>query len=258
MDRRAVLGGFVGLLLAAGPVGAGGDPAVVAAASDLRFALEEIAARFTARTGRRVRLVFGSTGNIARQILAGAPFALFMAADEAHALRVVEAGLARDAGRLYALGRIAIAVPAGRGVLRADGSLEDLRAALSAGRVRRFAIANPEHAPYGMRAREALEHAGLWAAIRPFLVLGENVSQAAQFALSGNADGGIIAWSLALSPQLAGRGRFALIPEEWHRPLRQRMVLMKDAGPTAQEFYDFLATPEARGILARHGFGLPE
>ncbi|MFC6689469.1 molybdate ABC transporter substrate-binding protein [Jhaorihella thermophila] len=233
-------------------------PPVIAAASDLRFALEEIAAGFRAETGHGLRLTFGSTGNFARQIRAGAPYQLFMAADEDYVLALARDGFTRDRGVLYATGRVAIAVPRNGSGLSADGRLEDLRAALAEGRVRRFAIANPDHAPYGMRAREALQHAGLWAAIRPALILGENVSQAAQFAMSGSADGGIIAWSLALSPQLAAQGRFALIPADWHAPLRQRMALMPGAGAVARAFYDHLQQPAARAIMARYGFALPD
>jgi molybdate transport system substrate-binding protein len=204
-----------------------------------------------------VALSFGSTGNFARQIREGAPFQMFMAADEAFVLDLARDGLTRDEGRLYAEGRIVIKVPEGS-TLTADGSLEDLRRALAEGRVTRFAIANPDHAPYGMRAAEALRHAGLWDAIQPHLVLGENVSQAAQFALSGNAEGGIIAYSLALAPQLAAQGSHALIPRAWHAPLLQRMVLLNSAGPAAKAFYDYMSTPPARAIMERYGFALPQ
>ncbi|GAB4387493.1 molybdate ABC transporter substrate-binding protein [Albidovulum sp.] len=247
-----------GLCALAGP-GRAGEPApTVAAAADLRYALEEIAAAFAAGTGLRVRLSFGSTGNFARQIREGAPFEMFMAADESFVLDLARDGLTRDEGRLYAIGRVAIAVPKSGSPLAPDGTLEDLRAALAEGRVTRFAIANPEHAPYGRRAREALEHAGIWEAVRPLLVLGENVSQAAQFALSGSTDGGIIAWSLARSPQLAPQGRFGLIPADWHQPLLQRMALMRDAGPVAEAFFAHVQQPAARAILARYGFALPD
>lgn len=122
----------------------------------------------------------------------------------------------------------------------------------------RLALANPEHAPYGVAAKQALEHAGLWEATAPLRVLGENVSQAAQFALSDDARGGLVAWSLALAPQLAQRSDFVLIPEAWHAPLVQRMVLVKGAGETARAFYAWLQQEEARQILARYGFRLPD
>jgi molybdate transport system substrate-binding protein len=213
----------------------------IAAAADLQFALEEVSRKFTAETGMTVNLSFGSSGTFMRQIEQGAPFQLFLSADE---------------GTLYATGRIGVFAAEGS-PLKADGSLKDLQAALLDGRVKAFAIANPQHAPYGKRAQEALEKAGLWQAIQPHLVLGENVSQAAQFVLSGNAQGGIIAYSLARAPQVSTHGRFELIPENCHEPLSQRMVRLKGAGATAQAFYRYLQQPSARTILQRYGFILP-
>lgn len=250
--RRAVLA----LALAAPSARAQGEAPVIAAAADLGFALEEIAARFQAEGHGRVRLHLGASGNIARQIEQGAPFAMFLSADERFVFRLAERGLTRDRGELYAIGRIVIFVPPWSD-LAPDGSLADLREALAARRVTRFAIANPEHAPYGVAAMQALARQGLWEAIRPALVLGENVAQAAQFATTGNSQGGIIAHSLALAPQLRPLGRFALIPEEWHEPLRQRMVLLRNAGPVAERFFRFMMEPPAREIMLRHGFALP-
>jgi molybdate transport system substrate-binding protein len=232
------------------------EPPVIAAASDLQFALAEVADAFTRETGLEVKLAIGSSGNFARQIRQGGPFQVFLSADEGYVLELARDGLTRDDGALYAVGRIALIVPKGS-PLRADGSLEDLRQAVNDGRLTHLAIANPEHAPYGKRAEEALRHAGLWEALQGRLVLGENVSQAAQFATSGSTDGGIIAYSLAISPKLAGLGSHALIPAEWHQPLNQRMVLLANAGPTAARFHAYMQTPSARTILRRHGFVLP-
>jgi molybdate transport system substrate-binding protein len=232
------------------------DAPVIAAASDLQFALVEIAEAFETEIGEPVQLTFGSSGNFARQIRQGAPFQMYLSADERFVLDLHTDGLTRDEGVLYAVGRIVLFTPHGA-PLAADGQLDDLAAALEAGRVTRFAIANPEHAPYGMAAEQALRHRGLWEAITPTLVFGENVSQAAQFAATGNTDGGIIAYSLALSPQVAARGAYDLIPEAWHAPLRQRMVLLDDAGPVAERFHAYLQTPPARDILRRFGFELP-
>jgi len=240
---------------AAGPAGAADAP-VVAAASDLQFALEEIGTRFTAATGKQVRLALGSSGNFARQIRQGAPFQVFLSADEGFVDGLARDGFTKDAGDLYAVGRIVVFAPAGS-PLEPDPELANLRAALESGRLRKLAIANPEHAPYGRAAKEALTSAGLWAAIEQRLVLGENVSQAAQFATTGGADGGIFAYSLALSPAVARRGRYVLLPETMHQPLRQRMVLLRNAGPVAAEFYAFLKGAEARRILERYGFVLP-
>jgi len=228
----------------------------VAAASDLQFALEEIAATFNRDTGKSVRITFGSSGNFRRQIAQGAPFELFLAADETYVQALAKEGLTRDEGVIYAVGRIAL-VSTSDSPLVPDEDFAGLRAALQAGRITRFAIANPEHAPYGRAAQEALMHAGLWDALKGKLVLGENVSQAAQFALTPGAQGGIISYAQARSTALAQRTRFALVPETWHAPLRQRMVLLKKAGATAAAFYVYMQQTRARGILARYGFAIP-
>lgn len=228
----------------------------VAAAADLKFAIEEVAARFEKETGHRLRLVFGSSGNIKSQILQGAPFHLFMSADEGFVFELADAGKTEDRGRAYALGRIGIMVPPGS-PLKPDGELKDLAAALGDGRLQKFAIANPDHAPYGARAKEALRHAGLWEAILPKLVYGENISQTAQFATSGSTQGGIIALSLALAPAVARTGSFQLIPESWHQPLKQRMVLVRGAPPVAKAFYEYISTPAAQEIMVRYGFAMP-
>jgi molybdate transport system substrate-binding protein len=242
--------------LAAAGVAPAKDVPVIAAAADLQFALPEVAERFRLDTGREVKLAFGSSGNFFRQIQQGAPYELFMSADEEFVLDLAAKGLALDEGEIYGIGRIGLFTPHGS-PLTPDGTLSDLKAALADGRLKKFAIANPEHAPYGRRAEEALRHVGAWEAIKEKLVLGENASQAAQFATTGSVEGGIIPYSLALSPKLAKRGSFALIPQDWHRPLRQRMALLKGAGEAARAFYAFLIEPEARAILARHGFASP-
>lgn len=230
---------------------------VIAAAADLKFAVTELAAAFKSETGNEVKLSFGSTGNFATQIRQGAPFQLFMAADQKFIADLHREGFTKDAGDLYAEGRIVLMVPHGS-VLKADEAMDDLAAQLEAGRITRFAIANPEHAPYGLRAEEALRHRGLWDKVQPHLVLGENVSQAAQFALSGNAQGGIIAYSLALAPEVRSQGQFALIPHDWHEPLLQRMALLRNAGPVATEFYTFMKSTRAREIMKKYGFVLPD
>jgi molybdate transport system substrate-binding protein len=228
----------------------------IAAAADLQFALTEIAADFRRDTGRRVRLVYGSSGNFRRQIAEGAPFELFLSADEAYVAALAKEGRTEDAGVRYATGRIVLFAATGS-PLRPDAALSNLKAAVADGRIRHFAIANPEHAPYGRAARETLQAAGLWDALVPRLVLGENVLQAAQFVTAGGAQGGIVAYSLARSPVLAGKGEYVLLPAEGHAPLHQRMVLVKGAGATAREFYRYLQGPAARAVFARFGFALP-
>lgn len=238
------------------PAARGEDAPVVAAAASAQFALDEIADAFRADTGQSVRISLGSSGNLARQIRQGAPYQIFLSADERFALELARDGFTEDRGRLYSIGRLVLYVPHAS-PLKADGSLQDLRAALDDGRLKRFAIANPEHAPYGQRAEEALRSAGLWVSIQDYLVYGESVAQAAQFVASQNAQGGIIAESLARSEKVSALGSFALIPESRHRPLRQRVVLVKGAGPAARRFYRYLAQPPARAVLAKYGFSLP-
>ncbi|MBD3895611.1 molybdate ABC transporter substrate-binding protein [Halomonas sp. ML-15] len=234
----------------------------VAAASDLQFALHEVADRFTDETGQALRLNFGSSGNFRRQIAQGAPFELYLSADEAYVEALHAEGHTVDAGVRYAVGRLVWMQPAGRDDLPSEAAplaaVEAAVASLQAGEGRpRIALANPEHAPYGVAAQQALEHAGLWHEMQPLKVLGENVSQAAQFALGGDARGGLVAYSLALAPSLAARSDYVLIPEEWHAPLHQRMALVKGAGDTARAFYAYLQEDEARQILADYGFSVP-
>ena len=232
-------------------------PSTVAAASDLNFALTEIAELYAREHGQRVNLVFGSSGTLMRQVRDGAPFEVFLSADEAFVKELADAGLTRDNGALYAIGRIVLFAPPGSPLEPREG-LDGLARLLADGRVTRFAIANPEHAPYGRAAEAVLRKRGLWNHLRPRLVLGENVSQAAQFAATADTVGGIIAYSLAVAPNVRDRGTFALIPDTDHPPLRQRMVLLKRAGPVAERFFRYLQEPSARAILERYGFTLPQ
>lgn len=229
---------------------------VIAAAADLQYALPEIAEAFKKESGEDVKLTFGSSGNFARQIRQDAPFQAYFSADEAYIEDLAKDGFTRDAGDLYAVGRIVLIVPKSS-PLKPDGSLADLKAALADRRLVKFAIANPEHAPYSKRAEEALRRKGLWDGIKDKLLLGENVSQAAQFATSSNAQGGIIAYSLAPSPKVSALGSYDLIPDTWHEPLRQRMALLKGAGPVADRFYAFAKSQAARTIFRKYGFALP-
>jgi molybdate transport system substrate-binding protein len=228
----------------------------IAAAADLNFSLAEVADRFKAESGHDVKLIFGSSGNFARQLQQGAPFQMFLSADEGFVFQLASTGKTVDQGVLYAEGRIVLFAPHGS-PLRPDNQFTDLRAALDDGRIQRFAIANPEHAPYGRAAEQALKSQGLWEAAQPKLVLGENVSQAAQFASSGSAQGGIFAYSLARAPQTQKLGTYALIPANWHAILRQRTVLLKNAGDTARMFYAYVQSPPARTIFQKFGFVLP-
>ena len=244
-----------GWLLSA-PVMAGAP--IVAAASSLQFALEEAAAQFTQQTGHTLRLNFGSSGNFRRQIAQGAPFELFLSADEGFVQALYDEGYVDNAGVIYARGRLAWVQPAGRySVPSEQAPLAGVQEAITAweeGQRLRIAIASPEHAPYGMAARDVLQKAGLWEASEPLRVQGENVSQAMQFALSDEARGGLVAYSLAVAPALAERSEAVLMPETWHTPLRQRMVLTPQAGEVAQAFYEWLQQADAKAIFETYGF----
>lgn len=236
------------------------NPAVlrVAAASDLKFVLAQLLETFQKETGLRVEASFGSSGNFARQIRQGLPVHLFMSADEGWVLQLAEAGLTRalpggghDRGLLYAEGHLALYVPQGS-ALKLDAELQGLRAGWAS--VGKFAIANPELAPYGRAAREALEKLGMWEMVKPKLVVGENIAQATQFIATGAAQAGITSLSLALAPELSRLGRHIALPATLHAPIRQRMVLLKDAPDTARRLYAYLQTPAAQAVFRRYGF----
>ena len=250
---RSILMGCLLALWCAAPARA---EALIAAAANLQGALEAIADAYLAKTGQAVRISYGATGNLERQIRQGAPFEVFLAADEASVLALARDGMAGDSGVVFAVGRLALLVPKG-GTITADATLTGLRAALGARQVTRFAIANPDHAPYGARAREALMSAGLWEALQPFLVVGESVAQAAQFAASGNADGAIVALSIAASPAVSQTTDYAILPQEWHQPLTQRMVLLPKASADARAFFEFVQSPQAQALLQERGYGSP-
>jgi molybdate transport system substrate-binding protein len=201
--------------------------------------------------------VFGASGTFTRQIRDGAPFELFLAADEAFPNPLTAAGLTRDAGAVYAEGRLVLFAPTGS-PLAVDERLEGLARLTRAKSVTRFAIANPEVAPYGRAAEAVLRKHGLWDALRPRLVLGDTIAQAAQFATTGNAVGGLIAYSTVRAPGFGDRGKHALVPAGDHPPLRQRMVLLERAGPSAAAFYQYVLSEPARATFRKHGYGVPQ
>lgn len=226
----------------------------VAAASDLRFALDEVMQAFrAAQPAARVEVIYGASGKIATQVRNGAPFDLFLSADRAFAEDLHQAGFTAGAPRLYAVGHLV--------AWSTDAALGRLPLAelVRHPQVRRFAIANPEHAPYGRRAMEALRSQGLAEAAQPKLVMGENIAQAAQFIETGAAQAGLVALSLVLAPALQGKGAYTRIPEGWHSPLEQAFVVTRRAAenPLAHAFAAYLESPAARATLRRYGFALP-
>jgi molybdate transport system substrate-binding protein len=229
----------------------------VAAASDLRFALDEVIDTYRSRQADvDVVPTYGSSGNFYAQIENGAPFDIYFSADIDYPRRLESAGLAEaESTRLYTVGRIVVWV---RNASPID--VEGLgMGALTDPDVRTISIANPEHAPYGRAAVAAMRTYGIYDVVEPRLVLGENVSQAAQFVESGAADIGIIAYSLALAPTIASEGRFSLIPDDLHPAIEQGVVVLdRAADPTAAaRFLDFVLGPDGRAILERYGFVVP-
>jgi molybdate transport system substrate-binding protein len=234
---------------------ASGQGLTVAAASDLQSALPAIASQFEKETGQRVRLTFGSSGNFFAQIQNGAPFDVFLSADIDYPRRLEASNLA-ERGSLYeyATGRLVLWTRKDSGI-----DLGQSLAVLAEPRVRRIAIANPEHAPYGKAAVEALRHEGLYDRVREKFVLGENISQAAQFADSGGADVGLLALSLALAPSLKSSGTYADVPQSWHPPIEQGAVILASSRQKvlARQFLDHLKQTDAAKILQSYGFGAP-
>lgn len=225
-------------------------PLLVAAAADLRFAFSEIGELFTEETGQEVKFVFGSTGNLTTQIENGAPFDAFAAANIAYIDRLKDQGLIiPETQQLYAQGRIVLAVNRQAGI-EATG-LEDLLSPA----ITHIAIANPDHAPYGVAAQQALQSAGLWDAVQPRLVLGEDVRQTLQFVQTGDAPVGIVALSVANVPEIS----YSLIPAEMHNPLKQSMAVVASTSraDTARAFLDFVQGAEGRTVMKHYGFLLP-
>jgi len=250
LTRRS-LAGLVALVPARAWAQAPAGP-LVAAASDLTGALPRIAEGFRRAGGGPVRLTFGSSGALTRQIEAGAPFEVFLSAEAALVQRLVSAGRAEGPGYTYGRGRLVLYARRGSQV-RPAGGVGELRAALADGRIHRLAIANPEHAPYGRAARETLVKLGLWSQASSRLVLGDSAAQAARFALTGGADAGLLPLSLALGPELAGAGGFGRIDPDLHAPLVQSAAVLRGAGPQARAFFAYLASAHARKVLRDFG-----
>jgi molybdate transport system substrate-binding protein len=228
-------------------------PALVAVAASVQRAIEDIAPAWMRATGHRLSITYGSSGNFVRQIQQGLPVELFLSADEAFAFKLADAGLTRDRGVVYASGRLALLL-AKDSAISLDPQLQGLKAGWAS--VHKFAIANPELAPYGKAAREVLQAVGLWEAARSKLVLGENIGQATQFVATGSAQAGLTAFSLLVGNETAGLGRHLVLPDSLHAPLRQRMVLLNQASPAATAFYEHLQSATAKAVLRRHGFGV--
>ena len=247
---------FILLMLLASPLLMADDSPVIAAAASLKFALQDIANAFHQDTGKTVRISYSSSGNLTRQILQGGPFQLFLSANGNYVEQLFQQQKTQDHGVVFALGRLVLLSRKNSSLLF-DEQLKGIKQALLEGRLKRFAIANPEHAPYGIAAREILQSQALWPLIKPHIVLGENVAQATQFTSSGAAQAGLVSYSLALAPVLQSTTRSLLIPTTLHQPLKQTMVLLNNAGDTAKLFFNYLQQDKALNILSRYGYSAP-
>jgi molybdate transport system substrate-binding protein len=228
----------------------------VAAAADMNAVLPQLVDAYSKKTGQRVKLAFGSSGNLTNQIRNGAPFDIFFSADEGYPQQLIVEGLAsKDTLYRYAVGRLVLWIPG-------DSPLDLLKLGMQAlldPSVKKISIANPATAPYGRAAEAALRHLGIYDQVSSRLVLGENVSQAAQFVESGNAQAGLIALSHALAPALKDKGRYWTVPLDAYPTLNQGAVVLSKSKQqdAARNFLDFLRSPEATSLLTNYGFSLP-
>jgi molybdate transport system substrate-binding protein len=227
-------------------------PLRVAAAADLTRAFTEVADAYRKRYGQEVKLVFASSGQLTQQIENGAPYDLFAAANEEYVARLDRGQLLLPGTRqIYAIGHLVIWT-------RADGPpLPRRMEELTAPRFARIAIANPDHAPYGVAAREALQSAKVWDALKSRLVYGENIQATYQFAATGNADVALVSLAQALGGK---EGRYQAVPEKLHKPLRQAMAALKSTPQpdNARRFLAFVRRGEGAAILRRYGFTVPK
>ena len=223
----------------------------IAAASDLSKAFTELGTQFKAKTGITAQIDFGASGLLAKQIEQGGPFSLFAAANRNFVDQVIKAGKCDAAtAKSYARGRIVVWTPAGVDKL---AKLEDL----ADPRFKKIAIANPEHAPYGKAAKQALEKSGLWPQLQDRIVLGENIQATMRYAIDHNADAGIVALSLAIEHK---DGAYLAIDPELYAPLDQALVVCGggDGAGFAKQFADYLFSPEGQQLMGKYGFTLPD
>jgi molybdate transport system substrate-binding protein len=225
----------------------------IAAAADLKFAMDEIVSTYKkTNSADEIDVVYGSSGKFQTQIQQGAPYDLYFSADISFPRELAKNGFAASEVKPYAVGRIVLWSAS------LDASKMTLDS-LTDPKITRIAIANPQHAPYGKRAEEALRASGLWDKVEPKLVYGENIAHTAQFVQTGNAQVGVIALSLAVNPELASKGGYWLIPDKLHEPLEQGYIITKQAAGNAlaKRFAGYMGSKPARAVMTKYGFVLP-
>jgi molybdate transport system substrate-binding protein len=251
--RKLLVAVALVLVLSAGLCSA--QEITVAAAADLQFAMQEIGTRFQQESGKTVKLIFGSSGNFAQQLQNGAPFDMFFSANLDYPKQLETAGLTEPGSFYqYAVGKIVVWVP--------NDSKLDLSSGLKAlldPSIKKIAIANPQHAPYGKAAVAALQKESIYDQVKDKFVLGENISQTASFVASGAADVGIIALSLALSPNMKDKGRYAEVPASDYPAIEQACVILRSSKnkDIAQQFEQFIQSPPTKELFKKYGFAIP-
>jgi molybdate transport system substrate-binding protein len=260
LRRQFVSLGFAALLFSSASIPraqAAGREINVAAAADLSSALQEVANNYEKRTGVTVKLSFGASGTLTQQLQNGAPFDIFFSADMDYPRQLIAGGQAESATLYrYAVGRLVLWVPKDSPL---DVEHKGMDVLLDPS-VKKIAIGNPQHAPYGRAAAATLRHYGLYEKVSDRLVLGENIAQAAQFVESGNAQVGFVALAHAIAPAMQGKGRYWVVPADAYPPLDQGAVLISHS-PHQQDaaaFLEYVKSPETAVVLKRYGFSLPE
>lgn len=232
------------------------DRITIAAASSLRFLLPEVVQGFRDETEIEVQIVYGSSGNLYSQVKQGAPFDIFMSANEEYVDRLFEEGYVSDRGRQFASDRLALFSQGNSRHFKPPKSLVELLTLVETGVVSRIALANPGHAPFGRAALEAMKFSNTFQALKPFLVFGENVSQATQFASSEAAEVAFTSFAFSICSPLATQGQFSLLPQHHHAPIIQKLVVVQASGSTDQ-FLDYLGGGKVASLLERCGYGVP-
>lgn len=245
---------FFGLLLLALSSLSFGQVTSVAVAANMKDAFMEIQGAFKAAGKPEMRVVYGSSGNFTTQIMNGAPFNLFISADEKFPLELYKNGKTVDSGAVYAIGKIVMLSKNSSGIKLGEDKAQLLGAITKANKI---AIAKPELAPYGKAAIEFMKAEGLWEVAKNKLVYGDNIGAATMFVATGAADIGFTALSLAQSPEVAKQTHYVLLDDKLYEPIKQRMVLIKGAPQGAIDLYQFMQTAKTKEILMKYGYGIP-
>jgi molybdate transport system substrate-binding protein len=230
------------------------SPPTVVVAANMKPAMEEIHQQYKSATGQEFRIIYGASGNLTRQIQQGAPFNLFVSADENFPLALSKDGFTVDEGKVYAIGRLAMIANKGKGI-KLSLKEDDLQKIITS--ANKVALAKPDIAPYGKAAVEFLTKMGLINLAKEKFAYGENISSATNFVVVGAAPIGFTAYSLAISKEVARDADHLLIPENLHEPIRQRMVLIKNPPQSVVDFYNYLQSPHAKAIIKAHGYAVP-